>query len=180
VILNRRGSVGYRGFRARAVRADRAVLSETGQWPPAGRGRADAAIYLLQHWFNLSDPTVEYALYAEFASRFLFWPPPLPWRYTATGGTWDPPLPTSTEPGDRNTGIECARFDRATGTVTSFREIAEMVIRIADQPVPIEEQPRSGPMPHNGYRDFDTTACRLASPDFSFVPLQHGSVKMLR
>src|SRR5215813_11960982 len=26
-----------------AVRADRAVLSEAGQWPPAGRGRADAA-----------------------------------------------------------------------------------------------------------------------------------------
>ena len=40
VILNRHGSVGYRGFRARAVRADRAVLSETGQCPPAGRGRA--------------------------------------------------------------------------------------------------------------------------------------------
>ena len=42
-ILNRRGSVDYRAFRARVVRADRAVLSETGQWPPAGRGRADAA-----------------------------------------------------------------------------------------------------------------------------------------
>src|SRR5206468_6968352 len=26
-----------------AVRADRTVLSEAGQWPPAGRGRADAA-----------------------------------------------------------------------------------------------------------------------------------------
>src|SRR5215813_7695705 len=25
------------------VRTDRAVLSEAGQWPPAGRGRADAA-----------------------------------------------------------------------------------------------------------------------------------------
>src|SRR5215469_1395197 len=28
---------------AGAVRADRAVLSKAGQWPPAGRGRADAA-----------------------------------------------------------------------------------------------------------------------------------------
>jgi len=36
--------MGYRGFRARVLRALRAVPSETGQWPPAGRGRADAAL----------------------------------------------------------------------------------------------------------------------------------------
>jgi hypothetical protein len=58
------------------------------------------------------------------------------------------------------------------------KRTALLVIRIADQPVPIEEVPQSGPMPHSGYRDFDTTACRLAFPDFSFVPLQHGLVKM--
>ena len=29
---------------AGAVRADRAVLSEAGQWPPAGRGRADGVL----------------------------------------------------------------------------------------------------------------------------------------
>ena len=58
-ILNRRGSVDYRAFRARVVRADRAVLSETGQWPPACRVERMLRIYLLQHWFNLSDPAVE-------------------------------------------------------------------------------------------------------------------------
>ena len=68
----------------------------------------------------------------------------------------------------------------ATGTVTSFREIAEMVLRISNWPVPIEEVPRTGPMPHNGYRAFDTTSCRAAFPDFSFVPLQNGLAEMAR
>ena len=66
----------------------------------------------------------------------------------------------------------------ATGTVTSFREIADKVARSAGWPVPIEEVPRTGPMPHNGYRAFDTIACRTAFPDFSFVPLQDGLLKL--
>jgi hypothetical protein len=33
-------------------------------------------------------------------------------------------------------------------------------------------------MPHNGYRAFDPIACRTAFPDFSFVPLQHGLLKL--
>ena len=53
----------------RAVRADRAVLSEAGQWPPADRGRADAARLFLQQWFNLSDPAVKEALYGSLAMR---------------------------------------------------------------------------------------------------------------
>jgi IS5 family transposase len=49
------------------VRADRAVLCQAGQWPPAGQGRADAAPYFLQQWFNLSDPAVKEALYDSLA-----------------------------------------------------------------------------------------------------------------
>src|SRR6516162_1793529 len=52
-----------------AVRVDRAVLSEAWQWPPAGRSRAVLRIYLLQQWFNLSDPAVEEALYESLAMR---------------------------------------------------------------------------------------------------------------
>ena len=52
-----------------AVRVDRAVLSEARQWPPADRGRADAADLFLQHWFNLSDPAVEEALYDSQTMR---------------------------------------------------------------------------------------------------------------
>jgi transposase, IS5 family len=53
-----------------AVRVDRTVLSEAGQWPPAGRRRADTRIYFLQHWFNLSDPGVEEAV--QFAGDAAF------------------------------------------------------------------------------------------------------------
>jgi transposase, IS5 family len=49
--------------------ADRAVLSEAGQWPPADRDRADGATLFLQQWFNLSDPAVEEALYDSLAMR---------------------------------------------------------------------------------------------------------------
>jgi UDP-glucose 4-epimerase len=65
----------------------------------------------------------------------------------------------------------------ATGTVTSFREIAEMVVKIAGKPVTIRGTPRSGPMPHNGYRPFDVAACKTAFPDFTYMPLAAGLAK---
>ena len=64
-ILDRRGSVGYRGFRA-----DLCALIEP-FYPKPGNGRPPVGvermlrIYLLQHWFNLSDPAVEEALYGH-------------------------------------------------------------------------------------------------------------------
>lgn len=45
----------------------------------------------------------------------------------------------------------------ATGGVTSFREIAERVVARSGQSS-ITTAPRSGPMPHNGHRPFDTSA----------------------
>jgi nucleoside-diphosphate-sugar epimerase len=62
----------------------------------------------------------------------------------------------------------------ATGYVASFREIAEKVVELAGRPVAIRETQRTGPMPHNGYRPFDTSACRAAFPDFAFTPLAEG------
>lgn len=62
----------------------------------------------------------------------------------------------------------------ATGMVTSFRDIAELVVRDSGSTVPIAETPRTQPMPHNGYRAFDIAACRTAFPDFSFTPLPEG------
>ena len=52
-----------------AVRADRAVLSEAGQWPPPVGVERMLRIYFLQQWFNLSDPAVEEALYDSAAMR---------------------------------------------------------------------------------------------------------------
>jgi nucleoside-diphosphate-sugar epimerase len=62
----------------------------------------------------------------------------------------------------------------ATGSVHSFRDIAGEVAAAADKAVAIKGSPRSGPMPHNGYRPFDITASRRAFPDFNYVPLGEG------
>jgi UDP-glucose 4-epimerase len=62
----------------------------------------------------------------------------------------------------------------ATGTVHSFRSIAEKVVAIAPNKVKINGRPRQGPMPHNGYRPFDPSAAKSAFPDFAFTPLELG------
>ncbi len=62
----------------------------------------------------------------------------------------------------------------ATGAVHSFKAIAEMVVALAPHKVAIKGSPRSGPMPHNGYRPFDAVATRAAFPDFNYTPLETG------
>ena len=68
----------------------------------------------------------------------------------------------------------------ATGQVASFREIAETVVHLAGKSVPVKGSPRSGPMPHNGYRAFDITACHTAFPDFSYCALPDGLARAQR
>jgi UDP-glucose 4-epimerase len=62
----------------------------------------------------------------------------------------------------------------ATGTVTSFHDIAKMIAALTRNPVALCSAPRSGPMPHNGYRPFEIAACRAAFPDFNYVALGDG------
>ena len=62
----------------------------------------------------------------------------------------------------------------ATGEVHSFRDIAAKVVKLAGRPATIRATPRSGSMPHNGYRPFDIAACRAAFPDFKYTPLDRG------
>lgn len=62
----------------------------------------------------------------------------------------------------------------ATGQVVSFRDIAELVVKIAGNKVAITGSPRSGPMPHKGYRPFDPAATAAAFPSFHYTPLQTG------
>ncbi len=62
----------------------------------------------------------------------------------------------------------------ATGEVHSFRAIAEMIVSRNRGKSKIRRTPRSGPMPHNGYRPFDIAACRAAFPDFKYTPLDEG------
>ncbi len=62
----------------------------------------------------------------------------------------------------------------ATGTVTSFREIAERIAASVNKAPVIRTLPRTGPMPHGGYRAFDPGAMKLAFPDFSYTPIELG------
>ncbi|MEX2615886.1 MAG: NAD(P)-dependent oxidoreductase [Alphaproteobacteria bacterium] len=62
----------------------------------------------------------------------------------------------------------------ATGSVASFRDIAELVAGHFEKPPRIVGRPRSGPMPHDGYRPFDIRACKAAFPDFRYTPLAEG------
>jgi len=62
----------------------------------------------------------------------------------------------------------------ATGTVLSFREIAERVIGLSGRSVPLVRIPRAGSVPHNGYRAFDISVSRAAFPEFSYTPLAEG------
>lgn len=65
-------------------------------------------------------------------------------------------------------------LNAATGTVTSFREIAEMVIAHSEKKVALKGSPRQGPMPHNGYRAFDPSDTLAAFPEFRYTPLADG------
>lgn len=65
-------------------------------------------------------------------------------------------------------------LNAVSGTVTSFHEIADMVLTGFDNPPAIDYRPRSGPMPHNGYRAFDNSAIAAAFPDFLLTEIKEG------
>lgn len=76
----------------------------------------------------------------------------------------------------RSSGI----LNVASGTVVSFRALAERVAALAPARVAIRSTPRVGPMPHNGYRPFDIAACRRAFSDFAYTPLDEGLARAQR
>ncbi|MGZ3289022.1 MAG: NAD-dependent epimerase/dehydratase family protein, partial [Xanthobacteraceae bacterium] len=65
----------------------------------------------------------------------------------------------------------------ATGSVHSFRDIAERIAAMYDPPLPVRGSPRQGPMPHGGYRAFDSAASKHAFPDFRYTDLATGLAK---
>jgi nucleoside-diphosphate-sugar epimerase len=69
-------------------------------------------------------------------------------------------------------------LNAATGTVTSFKEVAEMVISQFDSSSAITGSPRIGNMPHNGYRAFDPAATFAAFPSFEYVSLNNGLLSL--
>jgi len=69
-------------------------------------------------------------------------------------------------------------LNAATGTVISFREAAERVVAHFPRPVPIQGSPRTGPMPHGGYRPFDPRASLAAFPDFRYTLPAEGFARV--
>jgi UDP-glucose 4-epimerase len=72
--------------------------------------------------------------------------------------------------GRRSTGIANA----VSGEVASFRELAEHAAAAFKPAVAIKGSPRSGPMPHDGYRPFDNAAVLKAFPGFRFKGWREG------
>jgi UDP-glucose 4-epimerase len=62
----------------------------------------------------------------------------------------------------------------ATGTVTSFQDVAKKVAALAPNTPAIKNTDRSAPMPHRGYRAFDPSSTARAFPDFCYTPLEIG------
>lgn len=60
----------------------------------------------------------------------------------------------------RATGV----VNAVSGTVTSFRAIAEQAAARFEPRVKVLGSPRTGPMPHGGYRAFDPHCCASFSP----------------
>ena len=70
----------------------------------------------------------------------------------------------------RSTGV----LNIASGEVHSFRAIADQAALLGGHGSRIRGTPRSGPMPHGGYRPFDVSATKTAFPDFSYVTFDEG------
>jgi UDP-glucose 4-epimerase len=62
----------------------------------------------------------------------------------------------------------------ATGSVASFRELAQKAVALSRHDVAIQGSPRNGPMPHNGYRPFDPAATFSAFPGFRYTDIDAG------
>ncbi len=70
----------------------------------------------------------------------------------------------------RSTGI----LNAVSGEVVSFREAAEWIVKESGSKSVLRATPRSGPMPHNGYRAFDPAARRAAFPEIPVTPWREG------
>ena len=61
-----------------------------------------------------------------------------------------------------------------SGEVVSFRELAEFAASRVSPKVGVTGTPRTGPMPHNGYRAFDNRGVLAAFPGLRFKPWREG------
>lgn len=74
----------------------------------------------------------------------------------------------------RATGI----VNAVSGTVNSFKTIAEMAAALFEPHVKVLGSPRQGAMPHNGYRAFDASLLARVFPDLKLPTLSGGLDRM--
>ena len=65
-------------------------------------------------------------------------------------------------------------LNAVTGQVISFHDLAGLIRAQYGGPVEIVSTPRSGPMPHNGYRPFDPTTTLVSFPGFHYTKPADG------
>ena len=65
-----------------------------------------------------------------------------------------------------------------SGTITSFKEIAELAAARFEPHVTVIGTPRVGAMPHNGYRAFDASLLARLFPDSKLTTLASGLDRM--
>ena len=76
----------------------------------------------------------------------------------------------------RATGV----VNAVTGNEISFYDIAALVQKLTAGTGTIQENPRKGPMPHNGYRAFDPLSRKVAFPDFECRSIEEGLSLMIQ
>ena len=70
-------------------------------------------------------------------------------------------------------------LNAVTGHVKSFEQIAELMKKIFNKKITIKKTQRISPMPHNGYRAFDSSLISKSFPDFKYTDLLNGLNKLL-
>lgn len=65
-----------------------------------------------------------------------------------------------------------------TAEVVSFHELAEFCAARFSPMVAVQGSPRSGPMPHKGYRPFAPSTALTAFPGFQFTPWRDGLARV--
>lgn len=67
-----------------------------------------------------------------------------------------------------------------TGEVISFKDLAEKCIQLTKSKNIITFVPRKGPMPHGGFRAFDTNKLRKYFKNFEFTTIEYGLAQLIK
>jgi UDP-glucose 4-epimerase len=72
------------------------------------------------------------------------------------------------------------RVNAVTGKVISFDSIATSCSKLVNNRVSVHHTKRNGSMPHNGYREFNTSKLNSLFPDFKATSLSIGLAKLFK